>query len=266
MKPSVLILLLVTVLSVSQLYAEEPDGSGFPDLLGDEQIFPDLLEDDMVSDQEDGEDDAFEASPDPIYDPLEPCNRVFFVFNDKLYFWVLKPVKDSYRALLPWDIRLCIDNFFSNLMAPVRLVNNLLQGELDDAGVVLSRFVINTTFGIAGLGDPAAIDFDLQARGADFGQTLGKWGVGEGLYLVLPVIGPSTLRDGVGMVGDAYLQPSQYIISDFEDILAWYAIDRVNSMSLGSDVYEDLKAIALDPYVASREAYYDYRKMLINKK
>lgn len=132
----------------------------------------DLLNDDFFND-----DPA--AHESRYYDPLEPMNRVFFEFNDKLYFWVLKPVNTVYTAILPLDVRFCIGNFFTNLAAPIRLLNNLLQGKFSDAGIVLSRFLINSTLGVAGLGDPALVDFGLEPKPEDFGQTLGIWGLGK---------------------------------------------------------------------------------------
>ena len=249
-----------------------------PDLLEDgysdeEMSVPDLLDDDYGQEEHDGANDystegliSENINDLGVYDPLEPVNRVFFEFNDKLYFWVLKPVKNAYSHVLPADIRLLIGNFFTNLAAPVRLVNNILQGEFDDAGVVLGRFLINTTVGVGGLGDPALTEFDIEPRGADFGQTLAKWGIGEGVYLFWPGLGPSSLRDTFGIAGDVYLHPVGYLYSDYLEQAAFFTVDRINVLSLSPDVYEDLKKISLDPYIASREAYYDYRRQLVKRR
>ena len=265
---AMVLLLLFSFSAVSVLAETNVAQNGdFPDLLEEDQNEHtsgiDLLADDLFFDNTDpfGPGDL---SGD-VYDPLEPMNRVFFEFNDKLYYWVFKPVKSVYSQLLPGDIRYCIGNFFTNIAAPIRFANNLLQGEFQDAGIVAGRFVINTIFGVAGFGDPAYRDFDIEPRGADFGQTLGKWGLGEGLYLFWPGVGPSTLRDTAGIVGDIYLHPVQYIYSDYLTKTAYFAFDKVNVLSLSPDVYDELKRISLDPYIASREAYYEYRRSIIAK-
>lgn len=213
---------------------------------------PDLLDD--AAKNGDGTD---------IYDPLEPVNRVFFAFNDKLYFWVLKPVKQGYTAVVPYDFRFVIGNFFDNLSSPVDFVNTLLQGRFADAGIVLSRFVINTTLGVFGFGDVAAEAFDLQPKSGDFGQTLGVYGIGEGIFLNWPFFGPSNIRDSVGLVADMQLHPINYLGLDSNEVLAARGEEVVNSMSIKPETYEELKRIAVDPYVASRQAYADYRRNLI---
>jgi phospholipid-binding lipoprotein MlaA len=138
-----------------------------PDLLGDDPFVMDPVEyfDDPIFE------DDFTLNPSPplIADPFEPLNRVIFDFNDKFYFWVLKPTKDVYGATLPEDIRRCLGNAFANIAAPIRFINNLLQGEFEDAGIVLGRFVINSTLGVFGLGDAAYRDFNIEPRKADFG-------------------------------------------------------------------------------------------------
>ena len=131
-----------------------------------------------------------EESPAPaIADPIEPLNRVLFVVNDKAYYWVMKPVARGYRAVVPEGVRLSVRNFFSNTGMPIRFVNNLLQGKIRNSGVELLRFALNTTAGIGGLFDPAKDDFRLVARDEDLGQTFGKYGLGHGLYIVLPLLG-----------------------------------------------------------------------------
>ena len=200
-----------------------------------------------------------------VADPLEPWNRAVFVFNDRLYFWVLKPVKRGYSAVVPSDIRGCVDNFFSNLAAPIRLANNLLQGRFRDAGIVVSRFVINTTLGIAGLGDVAKEEFDLQPKKADFGQTLGVYGLGDGIYIVWPVLGPSNLRDTAGLVGDYLAHPYYWTDQDTNTELAGRSLEYINKLAMSPDTYEEMKRIALDPYIATRQAYTDFRRNLIRE-
>lgn len=221
---------------------------------------PDLLEDEL----DDFLDDE-EYELEEIYDPLEPLNRVFFEFNDKLYFWVLKPVKVGYTFVVPWELRQCFGNFFNNLAAPVRLINNILQGRFEDAGIVLSRFLINTTLGVGGLGDVARSEFELEPRLADFGQTLGGYGVGEGIYINWPILGPSNLRDTFGIVGDSFVHPVYQVDMTFTEFLAYYSTNKVNALSLAPNIYEDMKKYSLDPYAAMRQAFYDYRRNAIRK-
>ncbi len=255
---------------------------------GPEQTFPDLLDDDTSVDGS-GPDllrgDPYIIDPkrilgDPlfeddyslgppslvVYDPLESVNRVFFEFNDRLYFWVLKPVKSVYSEILPDDIRQCLGNFFTNLTAPIHFVNNILQGEIEDAGIVLGRFLINSTIGIFGFVDPAGDEFGIRQRHADFGQTMGKWGVDEGVYLCWPGLGPSTIRDSVGLFTDVYFHPVFYFSDSRVFDLSYVSTERVNALSNSPDVYEELKRISLDPYVAARQAYYEYRRRLISER
>ncbi|MCB2181474.1 MAG: VacJ family lipoprotein [Desulfobulbaceae bacterium] len=195
-----------------------------------------------------------------VSDPLEPVNRFFFHFNDKLYFWALKPAARVYGAAIPKDFRICVRNAFHNLLAPVRIVNNVLQGKFQNAGIELSRFFINTTAGVAGFGDPAKDVFDLQIKDEDFGQTLAVYGVGNGIYFCWPFLGPSTLRDTVGFAGDSFLSPLYYLYQDDEGIgMAAYALDSINNTSLVIGDYEAFKEASFDPYIALRDAYLQHR-------
>jgi len=249
-----------TISPFPDLLADNEDSFSGPDLLGDEPYIDErarILGDPIFED-----DFSFNEQPD-VSDPLEPLNRAIFSFNDKAYFWVLKPTKKAYSAVIPKDFRDCFGNAFFNLAAPVRLINKLLQGKFEDAGVVLSRFMINSTLGVFGLGDPAARDFDIGPRTSDFGQTLGVWGVGEGVFICLPFLGPSTVRDTFGFVGDVYLHPVPYVSESVAFDMAYLGVSRINLMSITPDVYEELKRISIDPYVAARQAYYDYRRSIV---
>lgn len=202
----------------------------------------------------------------PIADPLEPFNRAMFVFNDKMYFWVLKPVARGYGYVVPEPGRVAVKRFFSNLYTPVRLVNSVLQFKFKHAGTELSRFAINTTVGVLGFTDPARDKWDIYIHKEDFGQTLGFYGSGPGFYLVLPVLGPSSLRDGVGMVGDFFLDPLNYIYADKKlTRLSIEAYERVNSVSLLIGEYEDIKETAIDPYIFIRDAYHQHRESYIEE-
>ncbi len=203
--------------------------------------------------------EAAEEEPLPtVADPLEPVNRAIFVFNDKAYFWVLKPVARGYRAVVPEGARVSVRNFFSNLGTPVRFANNLLQGKVKGAGAELLRFVINSTIGIAGLFDPAGAGFHIEKRNEDLGQTLGRYGLGQGFYIVLPILGPSSARDAVGLAGDAFADPLTYIEDPWAEA-GVRAFKSENEVSLSIGDYEDLTESSVDPYAAVRDAYVQYR-------
>jgi phospholipid-binding lipoprotein MlaA len=193
-------------------------------------------------------------------DPLEGLNRVLFHFNDKLYFWLLKPVSQIYGIFIPPGVRVCIRNGFDNLKYPTRFVNNVFQGKFKAAGIETARFVINSTLGLAGLFEMASREFNLAPPAdEDTGQTLAFFGLKPGFYIVWPVLGPSTVRDSVGLGGDTLLNPLFWVPRDF-----WIgAVIRggilVNNTSLRIGDYEEFKKAALDPYVSMRQAYLQYR-------
>lgn len=215
--------------------------------------------DDEFSDEEALLDEqALELEGVSVWDPLEPVNRGIFWFNDKAYRYVLKPVARGLR-IVPKPVRKSGLNFFSNLLMPVRVVNALLQLKFKAAGTELARFGINTTIGVVGLFDPADKHFNIKKHSEDFGQTLGFYGLGHGLYLVIPIWGPSSIRDGIGIFGDAAVDPLFYIFDD-EDALAAKMFDSVNYLSLDNDTYESLTDDSIDPYATIRDAYLQFRK------
>lgn len=197
--------------------------------------------------------------PVRVADPIEPVNRAIFVFNDRLYFWLLKPVAQGYAFLVPEFLRIGIRNALTNVAMPVRLVNSLLQGKVKGAGRELARFTINTTIGMAGLFDTAKNDWGIAVSEEDLGQTLGGYGLGHGAYVVLPFFGPSSLRDAAGLGGDALLNPLSVLV-DQPTAVAIRAGKAVNDTSLHMGEYEDVKAAAVDPYLAVRDGYIQYRK------
>lgn len=207
---------------------------------------------------------APEALP-PMRDPLKPMNVVFYHVNDKLYFWVLKPVAQGYGYVVPETGRVWVRNFFSNVAMPIRCVNSTLQMNFKGAGTELARFGINTTVGVLGFGDPAASRWDIEPCDEDFGLTLGSYGVHPWIYICWPIFGPSNPRDTVGLVADHFLAPSTWLL-DMPTGLAVNAYDRVNKTSLRIGEYEDFKDAAIDPYVAMRNAYYQYREKRIQGK
>ena len=188
-----------------------------------------------------------------------------FGFNDVLYFWVAKPVTHVYEGVVPKPARIGIGNFFENLTTPARFVNCLLQGKGPEANRELRRFGINTTAGVLGFGDPAYDRWGLKpAKKEDLGQTLAVHGFGDGFYVVWPVFGSSTLRDSVGMVGDQFLNPVRYV-KPMEVSIGISAVDATNKGSFHIGEYEDFKSAAVDPYVAMRGAYIQYRSKQIKE-
>lgn len=209
--------------------------------------------------EDDEYDDAAETEKAKIADPIEPFNRAMYHFNDKLYFWVLKPVAQGYKFAVPEPGRVGVRNFFSNLKTPTRFVSCLLQADFIGAATEAGRFTINTIWGIGGLLDPSSgQELNLQKQSNDLGQTLGFYGVGHGFYIVWPILGPSSPRDSVDIVGDYFLYPVSYL-EPFYVPLTVRAYEEVNNTSLRIGDYESLKDAAIDPYIAMRDAYAQYR-------
>lgn len=185
-------------------------------------------------------------------DPLEHFNRAIFQFNYTLDGVVLRPAALIYRAVVPDKGRELVTNFLENLYTPVVFANSVLQLDPDNSFASFWRFFLNSTFGIAGLFD-VATEAGLKMRPADFGQTLAIYGLDTGAYVVLPVIGPSNVRDSVGRLGDAFMNPFNYV-----DRGASYAMwgatavdQRSNNMTLIDDVYRS----SIDPYATFRSGY-----------
>jgi phospholipid-binding lipoprotein MlaA len=201
-----------------------------------------------------------------IADPFEPVNRMFFHVNDKLYFWVLKPVASGYKTVVAQPFRLRVRDFFSNVATPVRIANCLLQFKIKGAGTETLRFVLNTTVGVVGFYDIAKKGFKIDRREEDFGQTLGFYGIGPVFYINWPLFGPSSLRDTIGTIGDFFLDPWNYLFEYPVVVsLAIGGYDRVNDTSLTLGEYEDLKEAALDPYISLRDAYHQFRQKKIEE-
>ncbi|GLI36276.1 MlaA family lipoprotein [Desulforhabdus amnigena] len=211
------------------------------------------------------EEEPFEEEHITTSDPLEPINRAFFTFNDKFYFWFLKPVGTVYGKVVPEGLRIGIKNAYRNVQFPVRVVNNTLQGKFKGAGIELSRFVINSALGFGGMIDIADRHFDLQPYEEDSGQTLGFYGMKPMLYINWPFLGPSTVRDTIGEVSDGFLNPLFYLSPNFYVSGGVKGGTIMNNASLRIGEYEDFKASALDPYVSMRDAYLNYRAREIKR-
>lgn len=197
-----------------------------------------------------------------IADPFEGYNRAIYRFNDKLYFYALKPIAQGYKKIVPSKARISVRKFFNNVALPVRLTNCTLQGKMKGAGVELSRFAINSTLGIAGLFDPAKSFFNLRKYDVDSDQTLGFYGLKTGSFLMLPIFGPSSVRGSFGLLGDTLLNPTTWIFPNYLDYkyLGVRAYEIVNQTSLTIGEYEDLKKAAIDPYISLRNAYFQHLK------
>lgn len=230
--------------------AETPDSNKTGSVSPDEDF--DLLEEELVEQKVE------------IADPLEPFNRTMYGFNDILYFWVVKPVTGVYTGVMPKPARIGIRNFFQNLTTPIRFVNCLLQGKGKGAHTELDRFLVNTTVGVLGFGDPALDKYGLEPVEEDLGQTLAVYGLGDGFYIVWPLLGPSTVRDSVGKLGDAFLNPVFYL-EPTEAAVGVSAVRFTNESSFHIGEYESFKAEAVEPYIAMRQAYIQYRKKKIKK-
>lgn len=191
-------------------------------------------------------------------DPWEGFNRSIYKFNDAVDKAVLTPVAEAYQDVVPDPVDKGITNFFGNLGDVGVLLNDLLQLKLEQAASDFSRITFNTTFGLLGLFD-VATPMGLPKHDEDFGQTLGYWGVGSGPYLVLPILGPSTLRDGLARPVDYIASPQQYAVSDTG---AEWALAGVNAVDTRADLLGASRLIeqaALDPYVFMRDAYLQRR-------
>lgn len=199
-----------------------------------------------------------------VADPIAPWNRLMYHFNDKLYFYVLKPVTGLYKGLVPTFVRTGVKNFFQNITTPIRFVNCLLQGKGHHAGKEMERFIINSTAGGLGFADLAKSHYNLDLSDEDLGQSLGVYGIGNGFYIVWPVLGPSTLRDSAGFLGDRFLNPLAYV-SPFYVSVAISAYKTVNDTSFRIGDYETLKEAAIVPYDAIRDAYIQNREHKVSQ-
>jgi phospholipid-binding lipoprotein MlaA len=171
-----------------------------------------------------------------VPDPLEPFNRLMYNFNARFDRYVFLPVVDGYKWITPDPVEKGISNFFDNIREPLNVINNGLQFELEDSGVSLARFVINTTFGLGGLFD-AADRIGFYERKEDFGLTLGVWGVGDGPYLVLPLLGPSNLRDATGLAVDLAINYNIDLLNVKDDA-------NKDGLRIGSDALKAVDARA----------------------
>ncbi len=218
------------------------------------------------------------------YDPWEPFNSVMFEFNRKVDRFVLKPVAQAYNFVLPDAVQVSVSNFIRNVRFVPRFMNNLFQGKFKGAGIEMGRFLINSTFGVAGIYDVAKEGWNLQTPDEDTGQTLGVYGLKPGPYVVLPLLPPLNLRDAVGFIGDIALDPINWFVFPIIEIegvpsliahknrntftfgqLGTRVGEIVNDRSLNLEKFQGVEEATLDLYTAVRNAYLQKRARAIRE-
>ena len=241
--------LVPALVALTALFALSAEGAGF------DADAPDPLFDDF---------EEFDDEPIGYPDPWESTNRGVFAFNQQVDKWILDPVTRAYRYVVPQPVRAAISRVFLNLGSTKTIVNDFLQLEWTDAGVTTSRLVINTTVGIVGLFDVAEM-IGLEGHQSDFGQTLALAGVPSGPYVMLPILGPSDVRDGVGTVVDGFFQPTYYILGPADLIIGPTEIliySGSSGISTRDRHFVELKALedsSVDFYAALRSGFYQQR-------
>lgn len=196
-------------------------------------------------------------------DPLEPFNRVIFELNQGIDYVLIEPIAGAYKEILPEHIRIGIANILRNLNEPIVLANNLLQGELEDARGTMWRFVFNSTLGVGGIFD-VSTKLGIPYKKEDLGLTFAAWGVESGPYLVLPILGPSTLRDGWGRIGDYAVDPINWWTFGVQST-SRSSVQILDAKTDNLEIVDDIKKNAIDYYASIRSWYTERRKSLINK-
>ncbi len=209
-------------------------------------------------------------------DPFEPTNRYLFEVNRFLDEFVFKPTAAWYQAALPQPAQDTVQRFLANMRLPWTAINDLFQGNGHRAYVAAARFTINTTVGVAGLFD-VATKWGFPQHDEDLGQTFGAWGVGEGPYLMLPIFGPSNVRDAIGLAGDFFLDPVNIVVTDKppgsgnEGRLTWFptahgAVEGIDLRARNMQVLSDLEKQSIDFYATIRSVYRQRRDALIHNR
>ncbi|GAN34797.1 MAG: VacJ family lipoprotein [Candidatus Brocadia sp. AMX2] len=224
---------------------------------------------DEEAEQTEAEEAEMEQEIPPIKDAFPTFNRAMFTFNDKAFHYFFKPVYTGYNSMIPEKARVSVRNFYTNIKMPVRFFNCLFQANFKGAGTEMTRFVINSTVGVAGFLDPAKSKFHIEKQDRDFGQTLGKYKMESGTYIVWPFIGPSNTRDTIGLLGDGALNPltwiSYFFLTPIES-MGNYTYESVNDVSIDKgNTYESITKPAIDPYIALQDAYTQNRMKKIKE-
>jgi len=220
------------------------------------------------------EEEFGDTSQTAVFDPFSGYNKFMTNVNDKFYKNIADPIATGYANILPEKARISVNNLFHHLRFPIRLANNLLQFKIKNSAEETGRFVVNTIFGLGGLFDPAKTDLGWERHDEDLGQTLGFYGLPDGPYIVLPILGSSNLRDTVGLVGDTYISPLYSADADNlcykipqntgQDILI-ASVELINKTSLHLGEYDLIKKDALDLYAFLRDAYTQQRRQKIKE-
>jgi phospholipid-binding lipoprotein MlaA len=222
-----------------------------------------------AKDSEQTEDDEEDMGDEvtQINDPFYNINGVFYFFNDQLYELLLKPAAKTYNFLTPEEFRTVVRNFFYNLRFPIRFINCLLQFKGNKAMKELGGFLMNTSFGVLGINDIAS-HYDLKPSPEDLGQTLAFYGLGNGFYIMYPILGPSSLRDSARFIDSYFLDPVSWLRYkelggySWRTTVAITAYDKFNELSFQIEDIDALKKAAFEPYIAVRDAYVEYRNKL----
>lgn len=193
-------------------------------------------------------------------DPLEPVNRRIYAFNDVADRYILRPVAKGYNFVVPKPVRKGVGNFYDNWTYPVTMVNSFLQGKFKQGVSDTGRFLVNSTIGLLGIFDPAS-KMNLPEHEEDFGQTFARWGIGQGPYIVIPLLGPATLRSGVGRIGDTLVNPVMQLNDSSlrgKLVVTWFVQSRAAFVGPDEAIQD-----AFDPYLFVRDAYLQNRAYLI---
>jgi phospholipid-binding lipoprotein MlaA len=259
-----LVLAVIAALAAAPWPARASDGPE-PGVAAAPEVEPQPveLEDDPLFDDAE-EEDLLGGSSNR--DPFEELNREVFSFNRGVDRWFFNPVTRGYQRVVPPPGRRAIYRVFQNLDSPVILANQMLQFRVVDSAGTLTRFIINSSFGIGGLFDPAADFFEVYRREADFGQTLARYGSPSGPYLMLPIFGPSTLRDVFGDVVDLVADPVSYVLGP----VRWYTLvlgggEGLTTREAHFEELESLEAGSVDFYSALRSAYLQSRDAMVRE-
>jgi phospholipid-binding lipoprotein MlaA len=218
----------------------------------------------IVAQAQPAAEEKVEGESDEEYDPLEKFNEVMFEVNRNLDRFILKPIATVYSWVVPEPIEVLIANGFDNIAFVPRAGNSLLQGKWGGAAREIGRFLINSTLGIGGLFD-AAKYWGIEKSREDFGQTLGVWGLGPGPYLVLPLMEPMTIRDGIGRGIDALMNPLTWVGPSIWISLGMKAADMVNDRALNLELFQGLEESVIDLYSAVRNGYLRRREQMIKE-
>lgn len=214
-------------------------------------------------------DDLEEYAVVEIADPLEKLNRGTFWLNDKMYLVIFRPISKGYETVTPKPLRRGIYNAFENVKYPIRLVNSLLQGKIKGAGLQTAKFVVDSVAGVGGMIKVSGkIEGLADLPDEDTGKTFARWGMGHGAYIMIPFLGPSSVRDGVGLAADYAMNPVNWGVfwggnHDWTQIPP--AVNTLRALPDSLSLYDDAKKNAIDPYISIRSAYVQNREAAVKK-